>query len=100
MRTLITPLVSSNSSSSISYRYNPTVTYIINLFVLDASYGYLSLIPNLLSNYGWNPGNKFLNYLGTVLASKTNNPDITFAEVKSENNEELMIIKMNIFIIY
>jgi hypothetical protein len=54
----------------------------------------------LLSNYGWNPGNKFLNYLGTVLVSKTNNPDITFAEVKSENNEGLMVIKMNIFIIY
>ena len=55
----------------------------------------------MLSNYGWNPGNKFLNYLGTVLASKTNNPDITFAEVKNENNNEgLMVIKMNIFIIY
>lgn len=54
----------------------------------------------MFSSYGWNPGNKFLQHLGTVIASKTNNPDITFAEVMIENNDGLTVIKMNIFIIY
>ncbi|CAC5387801.1 unnamed protein product [Mytilus coruscus] len=48
----------------------------------DARFGIFSLLPNLLTGFGWNPGNRFLETLGEALASKTNgNPDLTFAEV-------------------
>lgn len=47
----------------------------------DASFGYLSLLPNLLRGYGWNPGNRIYEWFGMVIAKKTNDPDITFGEV-------------------
>lgn len=49
----------------------------------DASFGIFSLLPNLLTGYGWNPGNRIFQWFGEALAKKSNgNPDITFLEVR------------------
>lgn len=53
----------------------------IIIFVIDAPYGYFSLIPNMISGYGWHPGVKLMKFLGEVISMKTGDPDITFAEV-------------------
>ncbi|CAC5393494.1 unnamed protein product [Mytilus coruscus] len=68
----------------------------LETLVSDASYGYFSLIPNLLSHYGWHPGSRFLNYLGEVLSVKTNNPDITFSEVYKKFGNELCVVITNV----
>ena len=48
----------------------------------DHKFGYLSLLPNLLSAYGWNPGKRIYKWLGKQIAAKTdNNPDTTFKQV-------------------
>ena len=52
------------------------------IFFLDHKWGLLSLIPNLLSGYGWNPGNRMLEWFGKVLEEATGNADITFQEVE------------------
>ncbi|VDI51905.1 Hypothetical predicted protein [Mytilus galloprovincialis] len=68
----------------------------LETLVSDASYGYFSLIPNLLSYYGWHPGSKFLNYLGEVLSVRTDNPDITFSEVYKKFGNELCVVITNV----
>jgi arachidonate 5-lipoxygenase len=56
--------------------------------VTDASYGKLSLLPNVLRHFGWNPGNRFHSWFGqqlkdkTARAGKPGNTDITFYEVR------------------
>ena len=50
-------------------------------FYLDARFGVLSLLPNLLQGYGWNPGNRIYNWFGEVMEQKTGSKDITFSEV-------------------
>lgn len=50
-------------------------------FFKDAKFGVLSLLPNLLSGYGWNPGLKLYNWMGEVIEKKVGNKDITFGEV-------------------
>ncbi|CAC5393490.1 unnamed protein product [Mytilus coruscus] len=62
----------------------------------DAPYGFFSLIPNIMSHYGWHPGVKFLNFMGEVLSMKTGDPDITFAEVYRIFGNELCIIIANV----
>lgn len=52
-----------------------------NIFVSDAKFGVLSLLPNLLTGYGWNPGNRIYNWFGEVMEKKTGNKDVTFGEV-------------------
>lgn len=52
------------------------------IFFLDHKWGLFSLIPNLLSGYGWNPGNKMLEWFGKTLEEATGNADITFQEVE------------------
>lgn len=54
---------------------------IIFFFYKDATFGVLSLLPNLLSGYGWNPGMKLYNWMGEVIEKKMGNKDITFGEV-------------------
>ncbi|XP_052071478.1 uncharacterized protein LOC127709846 [Mytilus californianus] len=63
----------------------------------DARFGIFSLLPNLLTEFGWNPGNRFLETLGEALASKTNgNPDLTFAELYNLYGKELCIVVTNL----
>lgn len=54
---------------------------IVYFFFKDAKFGVLSLLPNLLSGYGWNPGLKLYNWMGEVIEKKVGNKDITFGEV-------------------
>ncbi|GFR85461.1 hypothetical protein ElyMa_004174600 [Elysia marginata] len=64
----------------------------------DHSCGYLSFLPNVLSKFGWNPGNKIMAYMGNMIAakSKTNDPDMTFYDLYRERNVELCIVVTNI----
>lgn len=50
-------------------------------YMTDHSCGYCSLLPNLLRDFGWNPGKKIYNWFGDKVKSKTNNADLTFKEV-------------------
>lgn len=64
---------------------------------LDASFGILSLLPNLLTGYGWNPGNRIYQWFGDALAKKSNgNPDITFLELYEATGKELCIVVTNL----
>ena len=54
-------------------------------FFLDHRWGILSLIPNILSGFGWNPGNRFLEWFGDTLEEATGNCDITFQQVSYIN---------------
>ena len=48
----------------------------------DHSWGYLSLLPNLIMGYGWNPGKRIFNWFGRALAARPKgHADITFAQV-------------------
>lgn len=56
---------------------------VYSFLLTDASFGYFSLLPNLLTGYGWNPGNRIYQWFGEALAKKSKgNPDITFLEVR------------------
>ena len=53
----------------------------IPLSFVDHKFGVLSLLPNLLKGFGWNPGKKLLKWFGEVLEEATENADITFSQV-------------------
>lgn len=63
---------------------------------LDASFGYLSLLPNLIRGYGWNPGKRIYDWFGEALAKKTKNPDITFSELYRTYQKELCVVVTNL----
>nr|XP_034309105.1 uncharacterized protein LOC105339290 [Crassostrea gigas] len=63
---------------------------------LDAKFGVLSLLPNLLSGYGWNPGLKLYNWMGEVIEKKVGNKDITFGELYKKTGNELCIVVTNV----
>ncbi|KAL8564383.1 hypothetical protein ACOMHN_057405 [Nucella lapillus] len=58
--------------------------------------GYCSLLPNLLTGFGWNPGNKIYNWFGEKLQEKCGNPDITFKEVMVQFDRELCVVVTNL----
>lgn len=64
--------------------------------ILDHSWGIFSFLPNLLCNYGWNPGNKIYNWFGETFHEKTRNADITFSEVHKKFGKELCIVVTNV----
>lgn len=49
--------------------------------VLDHKFGYLSLLPNLLTSYGWNPGRRIYKWFGQRVYEKTGDMDTTFKQV-------------------
>ncbi|CAG2234026.1 unnamed protein product [Mytilus edulis] len=63
---------------------------------IDAPYGFFSMIPNIMSKYGWHPGAKLMDFLGKIFSMKTGDPDITFAEVYKKFGNELCIIITNV----
>ncbi|PVD30055.1 hypothetical protein C0Q70_09316 [Pomacea canaliculata] len=66
---------------------------------LDHKCGYCSLLPNLLTGYGWNPGMKIYDWFGQKLAeqdTKNHNPDITFLDVYKQFGKELCIVVTNL----
>nr|XP_006814560.1 PREDICTED: uncharacterized protein LOC102806773 [Saccoglossus kowalevskii] len=63
---------------------------------LDHGYGYLSLIPNIIRGYGWNPGEKLLEWFGAKFEAKTGNKDITFKELFDKFGKELCVVICNV----
>ncbi|XP_059164777.1 uncharacterized protein LOC131947543 [Physella acuta] len=65
---------------------------------LDHSCGYFSLLPNLLSKFGWNPGDRFSDWCGDMIKEKssTANPDMTFYDLYRERRVELCIVVTNL----
>ncbi|XP_063399847.1 uncharacterized protein LOC134684480 isoform X2 [Mytilus trossulus] len=85
---------------SVGYNSEETEDFLqqdmIKLF-FDGRFGIFSLLPNLLSGFGWHPGNRILKALGEAIASKTNgNPDLTFAELYDLYGKELCIVVTNL----
>ncbi|XP_077864027.1 uncharacterized protein LOC144349248 [Saccoglossus kowalevskii] len=62
----------------------------------DHSCGVFSLLPNLITKYGWNPATKFYKWFGTKLEDKTGNKDITFKELFDLTGNELCITVSNV----
>ena len=52
------------------------------MYFADATFGILSFLPNILSKFGWNPGDRLLKHIDKVIAKKTGIADITFRQVK------------------
>ncbi|XP_067649301.1 uncharacterized protein [Haliotis asinina] len=63
---------------------------------LDHTCGYCSLLPNLLKNYGWNPGMKIYEWFGTKIKDKTGTADITFEQLRSRFGRELCVVVTNL----
>ncbi|XP_061186008.1 uncharacterized protein LOC133194074 isoform X5 [Saccostrea echinata] len=63
---------------------------------LDAKFGVLSLLPNLLSGYGWNPGNRIYNWFGEKMEQKMGNKDVTFGELYEKTGKELCVVVTNL----
>ncbi|XP_064613811.1 uncharacterized protein LOC135477584 isoform X2 [Liolophura sinensis] len=63
---------------------------------LDHSCGYLSLLPNLLLTYGWNPGKRVFRWFGDRMHEATQNRDITFRELYQEFGKELCVAVTNL----
>ncbi|PVD30056.1 hypothetical protein C0Q70_09317 [Pomacea canaliculata] len=68
----------------------------IDEIFIDHSCGYCSLLPNLLRDFGWNPGKKIYNWFGDKVKSKTNNADLTFKELYHLNGKMLCIVVTNL----
>ncbi|XP_041365150.1 uncharacterized protein LOC121380414 [Gigantopelta aegis] len=63
---------------------------------MDHRCGYCSLLPNLITRYGWNPGRRIFEWFGYKLEAKTGNPDITFEELRLKTGKELCIVVTNL----
>ncbi|XP_055864211.1 uncharacterized protein LOC106069171 isoform X2 [Biomphalaria glabrata] len=65
---------------------------------LDHSCGYLSLLPNLLRRFGWNPGKAIYKWFGDKIQKKSaeKNPDMTFYDLYKERNMELCVVVTNL----
>ncbi|XP_021350464.1 uncharacterized protein LOC110448514 isoform X2 [Mizuhopecten yessoensis] len=81
-----------------SYEIEEFLSQDLSHYFLDASFGYFSLLPNLLRGYGWNPGNRIYEWFGSVIKKKTNDPDITFGELfrNKKYNKELCVVVTNL----
>ncbi|CAI9730567.1 NHL repeat-containing 2-like [Octopus vulgaris] len=53
-------------------------------------------VNELLNKFGWNSGNKFLDWLGTLLKEKYEDADITFRELYEKTGKELCIVVLNL----
>ncbi|KAK0061354.1 hypothetical protein Bpfe_009160 [Biomphalaria pfeifferi] len=66
--------------------------------LFDNSWGYLSLIPNLIRSFGWNPGTVIYQWFGDKIKTKSadRNPDMTFKDLYKERGIELCIVVTNV----
>ncbi|XP_055864358.1 uncharacterized protein YqhO-like [Biomphalaria glabrata] len=66
--------------------------------IFDHSFGYLSLLPNLLKDFGWNPGNGIYKWFGDMIQRKSavGNPDMTFLDLYKERKKELCVVVTNV----
>ncbi|CAG5133968.1 unnamed protein product, partial [Candidula unifasciata] len=68
----------------------------LNKIFLDHKFGYLSLLPNLLTSYGWNPGNRIYKWFGQRICDKTGDMDTTFKQVYERYHRELCVVVTNL----
>ncbi|XP_062601714.1 uncharacterized protein LOC134263398 [Saccostrea cucullata] len=66
------------------------------LNVLDARWGYLSLIPNLMHHFGWHPNVKLYELIGGLFEKKLGNKDVTFKEMYDKTGKEVCIVVANL----
>ena len=64
-------------STSLTEAISMGCLYVIS----DSTFGAISMVPNVMKRFGWNPANKFLNVLKQIMEENTGNPNITFREV-------------------
>jgi len=62
----------------------------------DHRCGYCSLLPNLKSGYGWNPGKRLEKWLGEKVRAKTGNANSTFLDIYKKTGRELCIVVTNL----
>ncbi|XP_070567300.1 uncharacterized protein [Ptychodera flava] len=74
----------------------PMVAEERDLYLEDHSCGILSLLPNFVGNYGWNPGKTMYEWLGQKFEAKTGNKDITFREAYLKYGKELCVVVTNV----
>lgn len=68
----------------------------LNKIFLDHRFGILSLLPNLLTSYGWNPGNRIYKWFGQRIEHKMGDADITFKQLHARTGRELCIVVTNL----
>ncbi|XP_038077328.1 uncharacterized protein LOC119745176 [Patiria miniata] len=59
----------------------------ISKVFLDARFGKLSFLPNMLRRYGWHPGKKIFHWFGERVKEKTGNADLTFKQLYKRGTE-------------
>ncbi|XP_070541986.1 uncharacterized protein [Ptychodera flava] len=84
---------------AVGYKADEVVPMVVSErdhYLMDHSCGILSIIPNIIMDYGWNPGKKMLEWLGDKIEEKTGNRDITFKEVYMKYGKELCVVVTNV----
>ncbi|WAQ94496.1 463L-like protein [Mya arenaria] len=79
-----------------SYEIEEFLSQDLSKIFLDHSCGFMSLLPNLLTGYGWNPGKRIYKWFGQQLEAKTGNADVTFAEILERFGKELCVVATNL----
>ncbi|KAK7108929.1 uncharacterized protein [Littorina saxatilis] len=79
-----------------SYELEEFLSQDLSQIFLDHKCGYCSLLPNLLTGFGWNPGKRIYKWFGDKLNQKCGNADITFKEVLEKCGKELCVVVTNL----
>lgn len=62
----------------------------------DARWGMLSGLVNMVTVFGWNPGEKLLAFLGDRLRERTGSENVTFRQVLERSGRELCVPVTNL----
>ncbi|MEQ1503586.1 MAG: patatin-like phospholipase family protein [Myxococcota bacterium] len=62
----------------------------------DARWGMLSGVVNMVTMFGWNPGERLLQFLGDRLVERTGSEDVTFRQVYERCGRELCVPVTNL----
>ncbi|XP_038076985.1 uncharacterized protein LOC119744872 isoform X1 [Patiria miniata] len=87
------------SLASVGYNSHDIETFLrgdIQKVFLDARFGKLSLLPNMLTKYGMYPGEKIADWFGERVKEKMGNPDLTFKQLYQQTKRELCITVTNL----
>ena len=63
----------------------------------DSRFGAMSMVPNLMKKFGWNPAGRFHDTIIKVLQEKTGVPNITFGEVHALVTCSLPLAHVHLF---
>ncbi|KAK7494691.1 hypothetical protein BaRGS_00014089 [Batillaria attramentaria] len=79
-----------------SYQLEEFLSQDLSEVFLDHKCGYCSLLPNIITGFGWNPGNRIFRWFGEKLQERCGNADITFREVLEHHKRELCVVVTNL----